>query len=185
MRRAFQPSARETIEQAEDRVFGKDRQMSDGALEFLKRAASENCRVVCSGDLTRFQIVEAQGSAMFYVEPGGGLGWALLPWDLTTDKDRLRERELFRDRLRDRMDQPPDTLPPEMARAMLSSPRDLSAADAVRLADEFERLHRERDTLDTCLANANAEIERVATLVGYAGAKPGGLRDAVAAALGK
>ncbi len=65
------------------------------ALEFLKRAAAENCRIVSSGDLTYHQIVEARACNRFYVEPGGGLGWALLPWDLTTEKDRHRESKYF------------------------------------------------------------------------------------------
>ena len=65
------------------------------ALDFLRRAASENCRVVSSGDLTHHQIVEAQTTGRFFVEPGGGLGWALLPWDLTTEKDRRREADYF------------------------------------------------------------------------------------------
>lgn len=69
---------------------------NDGALEFLKRAATGEYRIVASGDLTTMQITEAQTRGLFYVEPGGGIGWALLPWDLTTDKDRARERAYFR-----------------------------------------------------------------------------------------
>lgn len=60
------------------------------ALTFLKRAADGEHRIVSSGDLTTFQIAEAQSQGRFYVEPGGGLGWALLPWHLTTDKDQQR-----------------------------------------------------------------------------------------------
>lgn len=67
----------------------------DGALEFMKRAATGEYRIVASGDLTAMQIIEAQTSGLFYVEPGGGIGWALLPWDLTTDKDRKREADYF------------------------------------------------------------------------------------------
>ncbi len=67
----------------------------DGALEFLKRAAFNQHRIVSSGDLTTMQITEAQARGLFYVEPGGGLGWALVPWELTTPKDRKREEEYF------------------------------------------------------------------------------------------
>jgi hypothetical protein len=65
----------------------------DGALEFLKRCNGH--RIVSSGDLTTLQIAEAQARKLWYVEPGGGFGWALLPWELTTDKDRQRERRYF------------------------------------------------------------------------------------------
>lgn len=65
--------------------------VADGAFEFLKRAADGEHRIVSSGDLTEIQIAEAQACGRFYVEPGGGLGWALLPWSLTTTKDRDRE----------------------------------------------------------------------------------------------
>jgi hypothetical protein len=69
---------------------------SDGALAFLKRTTSNaNARIVSSGDLTNLQIAEAQACGRFYVEPGGGLGWALLPFALTTAKDRKREADYF------------------------------------------------------------------------------------------
>jgi hypothetical protein len=58
------------------------------ALSFLKRARSEG-RIICSGDLTRFQIAEAQAKSLFYVDPDG-FGYAIWPWDLTTDKDQER-----------------------------------------------------------------------------------------------
>lgn len=64
-------------------------------LAFLKRAADGKHRIVSSGDLTTPQIYEAQASKRFYIEPGGGLGWALLPWELTTKKDREREADYF------------------------------------------------------------------------------------------
>lgn len=66
--------------------------MTDGALEFLRRAADGKHRIVSSGDLHEMQIAEARADGRFYVEPGGGLGWALLPWELTTAKDKARER---------------------------------------------------------------------------------------------
>ena len=65
--------------------------VSDGALEFLKRASDGKHRIVSSGDLTHHQIAVAQANKQFYVEPGGGLGWALLPWEVTTYKDRAHE----------------------------------------------------------------------------------------------
>lgn len=65
--------------------------MTDGALEFLRRAADGKHRIVSSGDLHQMQIAEARAEGRFYVEPGGGLGWALLPWKLTTAKDEQRK----------------------------------------------------------------------------------------------
>ncbi len=47
-------------------------------------------RIVSSNDLTQHQIAEAQATGRWFVAPNG-LGWALLPWNLTTDKDRQRE----------------------------------------------------------------------------------------------
>lgn len=67
----------------------------ESALDFLKRGASGEYRIVASGDLTTMQITEAQSRGLLYVEPGGGIGWALVPWDLTTPKDRKREAEYF------------------------------------------------------------------------------------------
>ena len=64
----------------------------DGALAFLKRAADGEHRIVCSCDLTTIQIAEARAFNRFYVEPGGGLGWALMPWRFTTLKDANRAR---------------------------------------------------------------------------------------------
>lgn len=60
-------------------------------LRFLKRC-SEGYRIVSSGDLSEWQIAEAQARKLFYIEPGGGLGWALLPWSLTTANDEQRTR---------------------------------------------------------------------------------------------
>lgn len=68
--------------------------MSD-ALEFLKRAGTDG-RIVSSGDLTTLQIAEAQACKRFYVEPGGGLGWALMPWEVATLKDVTRHAEMIR-----------------------------------------------------------------------------------------
>lgn len=68
--------------------------MSDGALEFLKKAIDKG-RIVSSGELTTLQIAEFQAAGDFYVEPNGGFGWAIVPWDLTTMKDRKRETAFF------------------------------------------------------------------------------------------
>ena len=65
-------------------------------LEFVKRCATDDCRIVSSGDLTALQIAEARSSNRFYVDEDTGLGFVLLPWSLTTKKDRDREREYFR-----------------------------------------------------------------------------------------
>lgn len=65
------------------------------AIEFLRECATNKYRIVASGDLTHFQIVEAQANKLFFIDEETGFGWALLPWELTTDKDRLREREYF------------------------------------------------------------------------------------------
>jgi hypothetical protein len=65
------------------------------AEEFLRRCTSGNFRIVSSGDLDRFQISEAQAKGLFYVDEETSYGWALLPWDLTTTRDRDRERAYF------------------------------------------------------------------------------------------
>lgn len=70
------------------------------ALDFLMRMAVEGGRIVSSGDLTTFQIAEAQACKRFFVGPGGGLGWAILPWELTTHNDRNREQEYFANKMK-------------------------------------------------------------------------------------
>ncbi len=72
-------------------VESLDKPRDDGALAFLKRASEGKHRIVSSGDLTSLQIAWAQANDLFYVEPGGGLGWVLLPWARCTHKDQLRE----------------------------------------------------------------------------------------------
>lgn len=68
--------------------------VADGALVFLKKFATGH-RIVSTGDLTLGQIAEASKEGRLYIEPDGGLGWAALPWELTTSKDRERETEHF------------------------------------------------------------------------------------------
>lgn len=67
------------------------------AIEFLKR--SDGHRIVSTGDLNEYQIVEARRDNKMFVDPDTGLGWVLLPWELTTDKDREREKEFFEKQL--------------------------------------------------------------------------------------
>lgn len=68
----------------------KARAVPNGALDFMKKFIDGH-RIVSSGDLTDFQISNAQVEDRMYVEPNGGLGWVALPWDLTTTKDKQRE----------------------------------------------------------------------------------------------
>lgn len=70
--------------------------MPDGedARAFLLRAADGKHRIVSSGDLIEFQIAEARVEKTFFVDEQTGLGFALLPWELTTDKDCAREKAL-------------------------------------------------------------------------------------------
>lgn len=65
---------------------------STGALEFMKKFVN-GYRIVSTGDLNEFQILEAQSEKRFFVEPNGGVGWVALPWELTTTKDREREKK--------------------------------------------------------------------------------------------
>ncbi len=69
-------------------------EVSNEALEFLRRATDGRHRIVSTGDLHEMQIAEARADGRMYVEPGGGLGWVLLPWGLTTSKDKEREQRL-------------------------------------------------------------------------------------------
>lgn len=48
-------------------------------------------RIVSSGDLCAEAISEAQACKRFFVDEDG-FGFAYLPWELTTDKDREREK---------------------------------------------------------------------------------------------
>lgn len=64
--------------------------MSEEALKFLKRAADGKHRIVCTGELTEFQIAEARVENKMWVDPDG-LGYVLLAWELTTHKDKMRE----------------------------------------------------------------------------------------------
>lgn len=75
--------------------------MSETALQFMKRCDG---RIVSSGDLGIHQIAEAQACRRFWVDEETGLGWAIVPWSVSTQKDRERETELAAkraERLRD------------------------------------------------------------------------------------
>lgn len=61
---------------------------------FLRRCVSGEFRIVNSGDLSRYQIAEAQAAARWYVDPATSYGWALLPWTLSTERDKVRELEI-------------------------------------------------------------------------------------------
>lgn len=65
------------------------------AEQFLNRSARMNARVVSSGDLSIHQIAEAQANRLFWVDEKTNLGWAILPFELTTTKDRHREADYF------------------------------------------------------------------------------------------
>ncbi len=69
--------------------------MISEALEFLKRASYGKHRIVSTGDLTELQIAEAQASGLMYVDPDSMLGWVLLPWELRTRKDAMRESDFW------------------------------------------------------------------------------------------
>ena len=64
------------------------------AIEFLKR--TDGHRVVSTGDLNEYQIAEARRDGKMFVDEDTGLGWVLLPWELTTDKDREREQKFLK-----------------------------------------------------------------------------------------
>jgi len=68
--------------------------MGESAEQFLSRAVTTGGRVVSSNDLNEWQLSEARVLGNFWVS-AEGFGWAILPWELTTDKDRDRERKFF------------------------------------------------------------------------------------------
>ena len=65
------------------------------AEEFLRKSVELNGRIVSSGDLQMEVIVESQANERFYVDPDTSLGWAIIPWELSTMKDRKREADYF------------------------------------------------------------------------------------------
>lgn len=87
--------AQERVADFVDKVPRKEKNYEQEAIDFLKRAAVENCRIVSSNDLHHEVIVDAQVNHRFWVDPETALGWALIPWDLSTIKDRKREADYF------------------------------------------------------------------------------------------
>jgi len=68
--------------------------MGESAEQFLSRAVTFGGRIVSSNDLNKWQLAEARVLWNWWVDRDG-FGWAILPWSLTTDKDRDRERLYF------------------------------------------------------------------------------------------
>lgn len=62
--------------------------------EFLKKLAHGDGRIVSTGDLLNLQIAEARANSTMHVLEGG-LGFVILPWNLSTPKDRERETDFF------------------------------------------------------------------------------------------
>ena len=69
--------------------------MAESSEQFFERALINDCRIVSSGDLTTHQISEAQSKGNIWISRDG-FGWVLLPWSLTTQKDRNREGDYLR-----------------------------------------------------------------------------------------
>jgi len=61
--------------------------------KLLEMARNGEGRIVCTGDLKHYQISEAQAHNRFHATDDM-FGWVLLPWSLTTDKDKERESVL-------------------------------------------------------------------------------------------
>lgn len=68
--------------------------MKETPMQFLARAGNYG-RIVSSVDLTSLQITEFQAKGLFFVDPETNFGYAVVPWELTTMKDRKREEEYF------------------------------------------------------------------------------------------
>jgi hypothetical protein len=73
--------------------------MANEALEFLKRASYGTHRIVSTGDLTELQIAEAASCGRMWVDEETHLGWVLLPWELRTQKDAMREEGFWQKRV--------------------------------------------------------------------------------------
>lgn len=66
----------------------------NNAEEFLHKAAASNGRIVGTGDLLPLQVAEAREEDMIFILPDGQ-GFAIVPWDISTPKDRQREMRFF------------------------------------------------------------------------------------------
>ena len=60
--------------------------------DFLMRSVDIG-RIVPSANLTNKQIIEARLNGRFHVDNESGIGFAILPWPLTTKEDLLRAAE--------------------------------------------------------------------------------------------
>ena len=72
----------------------RDRELE--AIQFLRKCAESESRIVSTGDLHEMQIAEARIDDRMFVDGETGLGFVILGWELTTDKDVERERVLRR-----------------------------------------------------------------------------------------
>lgn len=61
------------------------------AIEFLRRTAEEEGRIVSTNDLTQLQIALAMENGSLFVDDETGLGFVLLPWRVRTRKDEERD----------------------------------------------------------------------------------------------
>ena len=59
----------------------------DKLKELLNRVAEGEGRLVSTGDLTELQVGEARSRDLMYVDDGG-LGWVMLPWEVTCSRHR-------------------------------------------------------------------------------------------------
>lgn len=84
-----------SFEQALVDSFNAERKPTMTATEFLLLQAKTGGRIVSSNDLNNYQISEARSKNLFYVDEATSYGWAIVPWELTTDKDRQREADYF------------------------------------------------------------------------------------------
>lgn len=67
---------------------------ANAALAFLNRCSEGDYRIVCTGDLTELQIAEARLENRMWVNDDG-IGFVLLPFRISTPKDKARERVLL------------------------------------------------------------------------------------------
>jgi len=64
-------------------------------LVMMTADANDGGRIVNTGDLCHQQISEATADGRIWIDPATGYGFVMLPWNLTTDEDRERERTFF------------------------------------------------------------------------------------------
>ncbi len=72
-----------------------DKYEADAVRTFMRRAASENSRIVSTNDLLDIQIAQARQDGRMLVLQDG-LGFVLLPFEISTPKDKSRETSLLR-----------------------------------------------------------------------------------------